>query len=377
MTKTLITAALLASAALAETPAERKIESARQAVEQNASANSYTELAMALSQRARETSDPAYYKQGLDLLMKARVSEPRNLEVQRAEIWLLLGQHEFANALDKAKALNAKVPDDLQTYAFLVDANGELGKYDDAEKAADFLLNLRPGNIPSLTRAGYLRELFGDLDGAAEMMERAFQRTRPTETEELAWILSQISHLRLIAGKTDLAERAASDALELFPGYHYALGALGNVRQQQGRYAEAVTLLERRYQMAPHPRNLFDLAAALDQAGETVKARQAWALFETSARADMNGADNANHELVMYYVDVVHKANEALDVANLEHARRQDVYTLDAHAWALYAQGKAAAALVEIREAIAVGVKDPKILQHATLIQRAAELARK
>jgi len=37
------------------------------------------------------------------------------------------------------------------------------GRYDDAERSAQWMLDLRPGNIPALTRAAYLRELFGDI----------------------------------------------------------------------------------------------------------------------------------------------------------------------------------------------------------------------
>ena len=33
------------------------------------------------------------------------------------------------------------------------------------------MLDLRPGNLPGLTRAAYLRELFGDLDGSVELDE--------------------------------------------------------------------------------------------------------------------------------------------------------------------------------------------------------------
>ena len=43
------------------------------------------------------------------------------------------------------------------------------------------MLDLRPGNVPVLTRGAYLRELFGDVDGALEFMTDAFDRTSPDE----------------------------------------------------------------------------------------------------------------------------------------------------------------------------------------------------
>ena len=125
------------------------------------------------------------------------------------------------------------MPDDILVYGFLTDANAELGNYSAAENAAQWMLNLRPGNLPGMTRAAYLRELFGDVDGAYELMDMAYQSTVPTETEDRAWILSQMGHLRFVAGRTDDADNILKQALQIFPGYHYALGNLAKVRITQ------------------------------------------------------------------------------------------------------------------------------------------------
>jgi hypothetical protein len=50
-------------------------------------------------------------------------------------------------------------------YGLLTDANVGLGNYKDAEIAAQWMLNLRPGNLPALTRAAHLRELFRGAGG--------------------------------------------------------------------------------------------------------------------------------------------------------------------------------------------------------------------
>jgi len=105
----------------------------------------------------------------------------------------LLGKHEFAAALEEATKLNKKIPDDVMIYGFLTDANIELGNYADAEKSAQWMLNLRGANVPSLTRAAYLRELFGDNEGAVELMEMALRSVSPTEVEDRAWITTQIA----------------------------------------------------------------------------------------------------------------------------------------------------------------------------------------
>jgi len=250
-------------------------------------------------------------------------------------------------------------------YGFLTDANAELGNYDAAERSAQWMLNLRPGNLPGMTRAAYLRELFGDVDGAYELMDAAYESTVPTETEDRAWILSQMGHLRLIAGRTDDAENILSQALSLYPGYHYALGNLGKVRINQKHYDEAVTLLQQRYDAAPHAENLYDLAEALELAGQKEQAKKAFVEFENKSLAESIRKDNSSRELVFYYADHANQPAKALAIANQEHAWRHDVYTLDALAWALHVNGQDAEARKQLDTALAVGIRDAKLFAHA------------
>ena len=170
--------------------------------------------------------------------------------------------------------LNQKMPDDVMLYGFLTDANVELGNYKEAETAAQWMLDLKAGNMPGLTRAAYLRELFGDIDGSMDLMNMAYQSTPPSEVEDAAWIVTQMAHLDLAIGKIEEAEKLSQQALTMFPGYHYALGNLAKVRIQQKRYDEAVELLRQRYQAAPHAENLFDLARALQIGRDARKKRR-------------------------------------------------------------------------------------------------------
>ena len=348
------------------TPAERSVLQAKWLIEKNPKDfEAYNALALALSRRARETSDVNYYAQAEEALQKSYAISPDNFDGKRIEVWLLLGKHEFAVALVEAKKLNQRMPDDVMTYGFLTDANVELGNYKDAEAAAQMMLNLRPGNLPAMTRAAYLRELFGDVDGALELMNMALQSTAPGEVEDAAWILSQMAHLELAIGNTTEAEKNLQQALTLFQGYHYALGNLAKVRIQQKRYDEAVQLLQQRYQAASHAENLFDLAEALQLAGRSEDAKKAFAEFEQKSLLETNRADNSNRELILYYADFSHEPLKALEVARREFGRRHDVYTLDSYAWALHVNGLNQEARKQIEEALAVGVRDAKLIRHA------------
>jgi tetratricopeptide (TPR) repeat protein len=260
------------------------------------------------------------------------------------------------------------MPDDIQVYGFLTDANIELGHYAEAEKAAQWMLDIRPGNIGGLTRGVYLRELMGDLDGALELMTDAYQETPPTETEDRAWILTQMAHLQLSSGRLDLAERLLKSALNLYPDYHYALENLAQVRTAQQRHKEAVEVLRRRNQNVPQPESVYALAEALERAGRQEEARVAYVKFVDGARRQMQLADNANRELVFYYADHAKNPTEALRIATMEYQRRQDVFTLDAYAWALYANGQFAEAQEQIVRALAYGTRNPTFFFHAGAI---------
>lgn len=296
--------------------------------------------------------------------------QPNSLEAERARIWVLLGQHEFARAHEAASALNRRVPDDIMTYAMLVDSCIELGLYDQAETRAQWMLDLRPGNAPGLTRAAYLRELFGDPEGAAEFMLLAYRGTREAEVEDRAWLLTQASHLWFALGRVEPAARAVDEALSLFPGYHYALAQRAKLESARGEHERAVETLRRHVNAAPHPENTYYLGLALLRTGEQDEAARVFADFESRARAESEGWDNANRELIFYYADIAHRPSEALALAAREIARRQDVFTLEAWAWALHVNGLHGEARAAIDRALAVGVKE------AGMLRRAGEIAR-
>lgn len=348
------------------TPAEQRIALARAALLKNSQRyDAHAQLAMALAQRARESADTVYYTQAENALAQSFKLSPGNLEARRVAIWVMLGKHEYAAALQAAQALNTLMPDDVQTYGYLTDAHIELGQYAEAERAAQWMLDLRPGNIPGLTRAAYLRELFGDIPGSLELMGQAYQRTPPSEREDRAWLLTHMAHLQLLDKQPQRADDLLVQAMQQFPGYHYALAQLAKVRQAQGRHAEALVLLRQHVSVAPHPENFFYLAEALAQRGLKQEANQVFGQFETAARTESQSWDNANRELIAYYADYAKRPADALKLAEAEMTRRQDVYTLDAYAWALYRSGKFKQAQKIIDRALAVGVLDPKLHYHA------------
>ena len=327
-----------------------------------ASAQEHNTKALEYVTQARDTANPEYHAKAEEALRKSFEAEPDNFDGSKAKTWLLLGQHRFAEALELAKKLNSKAPDDLMVYGFLVDANVELGNYRAAENAAQWMLDLRPGNIPSLARAAYLRELYKDYDGALQLMQQALQRTRPEDKGDRAWLLTHIG--RLLTKKKDYAnaEVALDAALKAYPEYHYALAGLAEVRREQKNFAAAVELYRRRYASASHPENLYDVGDALVKAGKRSEAAQVFAQSEKAALAESENLDNANRELATYYLQHARRPAAGLRIAEAEAGRRRDVHTLEVYAKALRANGKTPDARkveVEIEQRLNESLQNP------------------
>jgi tetratricopeptide (TPR) repeat protein len=141
----------------------------------------------------------------------------------------------------------------------------------------------------------------------------------------------------------------------------------GSARRPR-RLDDAVSLLRRRYEKAPHPENLYELATALVAARKRTEASPLFETFEDAARRESAGPDNANRELVFYYADHASAPAEALAIAEKEAARRRDVFTRDALAWALHKSGRSQAAREEIESALKTGIRDAVLLYHAGAI---------
>ncbi|HLW78154.1 MAG TPA: hypothetical protein VKU44_01015 [Terriglobia bacterium] len=360
------------------TPAELKIQWGRNTIRTSPEKfQGYNQLALGLIRRARETGDAGCYAEAQQAVKKSLELAPDNFDARKAEIEILLGRQDFVPALAQAAALNHKVPDDVQVWGYMADANIGLGDYEEAEKAGQWMLALRSGNVAGLVVGATLRRLYGDADGALDFLRQAYQQTPPNEFEESAWLLTQMADIERERGKNDLADKLAGDALGAFPGYCRALEVQAAVRMAQRRYPEAAALLSERNRNFPSLKSLYAQAEALSGAGDPAAAA-AYADFEAKARARVDQPDNANRELVLYYAaDHAGKARqpaEALRIARIEIARRHDVLTLDAYAWALAANHQYPEAQVQIKKALAVGIRDGELFAHAGEI--AAKLAR-
>jgi tetratricopeptide (TPR) repeat protein len=354
-------------------PAQLRIEAAQKVLQkQPKRCQAYNDLALALVRRARETADNSYYPQAQAAIETSLQIQPDNFEARQAHVALLLAEHKYRQALDEAQALNHSMPDAVLIWGYIAEADAALGDYDQAEKAAQWMMDLRPGNLPAFLYGAALREDWGETDGALDFLTKALQQTFPLETEELAWIMTKMARIDRRAGRPEAAEPLLQQALKTFPGYYLSLEELAEVRLAQRRYPEAVELLATRNLSFPSARSRYLAARALERAGRPAEAEKTYAEFEPTAHSQIEQPDNANLELIAYYIEHARQPAEGLRIARLEMQRRHDVRTLDAYAWALYINGQPAEARRQIEKALAVGTRDAALFYHAGAIEAAS-----
>ena len=238
-------------------------------------------------------------------------------------------------------ALHRRTPDDVMTYGYIAEADIALGNYSEAETNAQWMMNMRPNNTPALLVGAKLRALYGDAHGAIEFLNRAFSQTSPIEVEDLAWIANQIASIQIDSGQIDAAAadsgagRAGISSLSLHNGES---GARPHGPESSERCGSAVLMQAASIDNDPHV--LFELARAQEAAGQARRLGATYAEFERLASDAGRATDASRLDLILMYAGSPATAPNALKLAQQEIAARQDVWTLDAYAWALYANAK-------------------------------------
>ena len=177
-----------------------------------------------------------------------------------------LSQHQFEDALALGKEAVALDPHRAFNYGVLVDANVELGHYDEAVKMSDKMVGTRP-DLRSYSRVSYLREIHGDVDGAVQAMELAVKAGYPG-AEETSWSRVQLGGIHERIGDLEKADEQYQLALAERPDYPFALAAAGRVAGKRKDHVRAEELLNKAIAGMPDPHFLVDLARVFDAQGK-------------------------------------------------------------------------------------------------------------
>jgi tetratricopeptide (TPR) repeat protein len=342
------------------------VASAERAVAANPrDADALRSLAVAFMRKQRQCGDPDYYRRALAAIEGSMSLEPNSYESRKLKAWVLAGQHRFVEARDLARQCIAERPRDAWNYGTLADAQTELGNYPAAVAAVQQMIDLKPG-LASYTRAAHQRDLHGDPAGALQLFDLALDTTSRRDLEAIAWVRAQRGTARLGMESVKSADAEFQQALELQPGYHLALAGRARCQALLGNRREAIRWYEKALAVIPRPDWAIALGEVKQAAGDSVGAKASYTLAQAAMATA--GASADVDRLVASFL-----ADHGDPKAALEHARRaarerDDIYTCDTLAWALYSNGRFAEAWTAAQRAMRLKTRDAGILYHAGLI---------
>jgi tetratricopeptide (TPR) repeat protein len=354
----------VAASAVPATAAERVAQFEKATIANPDDARGWQQLAIASVQAVAEGEPLALYNSSADALERAEQLAPGDRMNDVAGAYLALARHDFARARTLGTRAHEADPFDPDALAILVDANVELGYYEDATVTVEKLLEIRP-SLAAYSRLSYIRELHGDVGGALEAF--ALAQTAGTGQSDLAQVASLRGTVVVTHGDPDEAERLFRQARNYSSGATNEAG-MARVLIARGELADAQTLLESAMQSSPSAAVALLLDEIYVSAGNQ-PGRAEIARFLDANLADERAA-GADVDMEASLIAADHgQWNAALDLAQSAHDRRpENIFTNAALAWALHGNGADSAATPLIEKSLRLGTRDP------VLHYRAAEI---
>jgi len=281
---------------------------------------------------------------------------------------LALTRHEFRRALDLGRVATRLAPYTASTYGILGDAQIELGRYRDAFRSFQRMVDMRPG-LSAYARVSYARELTGDLGGSIAAMKLALDAAAG-DREGYAWTAVQLGKLYWLRGEDGRAAALYRRALAVFPGYVYALDALAPVEAARGRLSRAIGLEQRAAAAIPLPQFVAQLGDLYARAGRSERAREQYATVRAIQRLLAANGIRSDLETAQFRAD--HGIDPAGTVVLARRARalRPSILGDDTLSWALARAGRCREALGWSRRALRLGTKDWLLFFHRGTIER-------
>ncbi len=331
-------------------------------------------LANAYITEGRISGNTAYYDKAamktVDMLL---AKEPGNYEALMLKSLVQLSQHHFAEGLATAKLSLSIDSNSAFIYGLLVDANVEMGNYDEAVAAADKMVSIRP-DLRSYSRIAYLRELYGDYPGAVSAMKLAVAAGIPAE-ESTEWCRTQLGKLYESMGQIEKASFQYNLTLAARPGYANALAGLGRIASYEKKQDSAIYYFEQAANFITELGIKESLADAYIKAGQTEKAKAInKVVIDEMNKATKASIDdpNAGHYTDMEQAYVYLQNNnydKALEHAMAEYKRRpKNIEVNETMAWVYYKRNETGKALPYLDAALVTHSMNPVLLCTAGLL---------
>jgi tetratricopeptide (TPR) repeat protein len=331
------------------------------------SADALVERSASLLDRARQTGDFSYLARADRRVAEAERSggaSPDTLALRGA---LANYRHRFDEGLALANRSLAREPQNIYALGVRADALFELGRYREAVRAFDELVELAP-DAPSYTRAAQARQLLGRPKAAIEAAELAVEAATGKRLEAFERVY--LGSLLVNGGRLARAEHEFRRALGARPSYAPALAGLGDVAEARGELRSAASFFRRALARTPSASYAESLAGVLLRLGDTAGASAAYEAAER--RGTAFSLQGGRDELGSALLDLDRNVNvrDALRRAREGRRLRPSVEGDHVLAWALYKNGRCDEAHRYSVSALRFRTQDLDALYHRSLIER-------
>jgi tetratricopeptide (TPR) repeat protein len=344
------------------------------ALERNLSGNPgdselYAALGNAFLQKVRETGDASFYARAQTAFGQGLRRDPQDAGTITGMGALALARHDFKGGLRDGLEAHAAAPQVVRPYGVIVDAQVELGRYDDAARTLQKMVDLKP-NLASYSRVSYFRELHGDLPGALQTMRLAVSAGGDAP-ENLAYVQTLLGNLEFERGDLAAASMAYRLALARFPRYVPAEAGLARVDASRGRLRAAIRRYRSVVARLPLPEYVIALGETELAGGRNAAAQRDLALVAVEQRLLQQNGVNTDTELALFEANHG-DAGKAVLLGRRAWANAPSVRSADAVGWALTRSGRPAQGLRWAIRALKLGSADPAFLYHAGMTAKAA-----
>jgi tetratricopeptide (TPR) repeat protein len=333
-------------------------------------AANYAQLGLAYLQKVREVADPSYYARADAALQKALELDAKNHDAIGGMGTLQLARHNFAQGLEWGMKGANLYPTSAFHYGVMGDALIELGRYDEAVKAIQRMVDLRP-DLSSYSRVSYIRELLGNYNGAVEAMKQAVSAGGATP-ENQAWVIYQLGNLYFSHNDLTNAETTYQSALAVFPNFVYARAGLARVRAAFGDTEGALNIYKQITTQMPLPEFLIEYGDLLAVNGRKSEAANQYEVVRAIQKLYRDNGVDTDLELVLFSADRCEgdacKDPQLLATARNQMERHPSIKAADTLAWVLYQAGDYQAARKYSQEALRLNTQDSLLFFHAGMI---------
>lgn len=281
---------------------------------------------------------------------------------------VMLSQHDFKAGLAAGEAAQKIYPHNAGIYGVLIDAQVELGNYEEAVRLSDKMVSIRP-DLRSYSRISYLREIHGEWKGAIEAMEMAVKAGVPG-TEQTSWCRLTLGELYETYGDLDRAEGEYRTLLQERADYPFAYAGLASIEEKKGNLEEALSYVERAIALIPEVGFYEQKAGLLEKIGETEASQALVPEIFSMMQEDSESGHVMDLELAGVSLHLEGDAAKAKAFAEKAMAARPDNIDVQAlMAEILFMQEDYAAAGSMIDKALRTSSQDPGKLLVAGMIK--------